>query len=459
MKKRKSILKVTGFFALFSAVIIFLPVIFIPTNNPYTYELPATQNLIEVVYATTSVTRTPPQWRPPELTREQFLEDFDYLITALEENFPSFGIVYRRNGMNMLALVPGIRERILDENIEWDYLPFFDMLQLIFFSHAFGVGHLYLATYYRYFEILYGNIPRAYQRSVYGYFGERLRGIIWPNVNQALLSSNRAQFSDTHIVTEIPEEGRVAYIRVPDMFSASGTRGSTSVPDPRNIQMVDAFYSQLEGFEHLIIDLRGLTYVWPSVFTSLLISPLIDYALETTFYLFYMAGEYNVRFIHGLPSAVFSQRQPFQIEDLENIFLPNVLTEEVLEDLSHMDYHFTRLISVAPQPERRAPFDGKVWLLVDANNFSATQQLAAFFHQTGFATLVGQTTGGNAADGMIVSNFIRLPNTTFQVRYDPIYIVSADGRPWEYGTVPHHFNREGMDALQTVLALIAEGNY
>ena len=454
MEKPKAILKVTIFVALFSALIIFLPAIFIPTNNPYTYELPATQNLIEVVYV--PATRTPPRWRPPELTREQFLEDFDYLITALEENFPSFGIIYRRNGVDMLELASEIRERILDEDIEWDYLPFWNMLRVHFFRYAFPVGHLRLAGYNQYFAEGYRQLPRTAQRSVYGYFGSRLTSGLLSDETTLLLVHNQEHFSATHIVTDIPEEGRIAYIRVPNM---RGVRGSTNLPNPRDIQRVDNFYSQLEGFEHLIIDMRGLTGGWPSVFTNLLISPLIDYNLETTFYLFYMAGEYNVRFIHGLPSAVFSQRQPFQMEDLENIFLPNVLTEEVLEDLSHMDYHFTRLVSVAPQSERRAPFDGKVWVLTDANNFSGAQQVAAFLYQTGFATLVGQTTGGAAADGMIVSNFIRLPNTTFQVRYDPIYIISADGRPWEYGTVPHHFNRPGMDALQTVLALIAEGDY
>jgi len=37
------------------------------------------------------------------------------------------------------------------------------------------------------------------------------------------------------------------------------------------------------------------------------------------------------------------------------------------------------------------------------------------------------------------------------------YITDERGRPIEAGTEPHYSNRGGMDALETVLALIVEG--
>ena len=45
-------------------------------------------------------------------------------MAAFEEKFPSFGIIYRRNGVDTLSLMPELRKRILDESMEWDYLPF-----------------------------------------------------------------------------------------------------------------------------------------------------------------------------------------------------------------------------------------------------------------------------------------------------------------------------------------------
>jgi len=42
---------------------------------------------------------------------------------------------------------------------------------------------------------------------------------------------------------------------------------------------------------------------------------------------------------------------------------------------------------------------------------------------------------------------------------DLFYVTDSRGRPLEAGTIPHIFNREGMDALETVLALIEKGDY
>ncbi|MCL2854305.1 MAG: S41 family peptidase [Defluviitaleaceae bacterium] len=446
MEKYKAILGITVAISLLSAVLIFLPAIFMPQGSDCDFEVTNNANVIEPTQP--ALTRERHQWRPPELTREQFLEDFDFLITTLEENFPSFGVIYRRNGVDMLALAPELRERILDESIEWDYAPFFNMLRQDFFRHAFPVGHLYLKSH-QYFPPGPMN-----QRNVYAYFGGRLGNAMWHTDHHVLHISNMYKgFSESQIVANIMQEGRVAYIRLP-----SSVMLDNAMPTPSNIRRVDDFYSQLEGAEHLIIDMRGILGGWPTALTRLLIAPLIDYPLETTFHQFIMAGDRNTRFMISMPRAI-GERVPFYMDDLSYIFPHGGLTEAVAEDLRYMDYHIARTISVAPHPERRAPFNGKVWLLTDMNNFSAAQQVASFLHQTGFATLVGQTTGGAAADALTSSFNFTLPNTGFMVRYDPLYIISADGRPWEYGTVPHHFNRDGMNALQTVLALIAEGNY
>jgi len=50
-----------------------------------------------------------------------------------------------------------------------------------------------------------------------------------------------------------------------------------------------------------------------------------------------------------------------------------------------------------------------------------------------------------------------MPNTGIIFYFDIFYVTDSRGRPLEAGTIPHFFNRPGMDALETVLALIAEG--
>ena len=103
-------------------------------------------------------------------------------------------------------------------------------------------------------------------------------------------------------------------------------------------------------------------------------------------------------------------------------------------------------------------FDGKVWLLTNGNNYSGGALFARHAKEMGFATLVGEQTGGayTTSAGM----FFALPNTGIILRWDIDYLTDSEGRALnEFPTTPHHLNRPGMDALETVLKLIEEGSY
>ena len=69
----------------------------------------------------------------------------------------------------------------------------------------------------------------------------------------------------------------------------------------------------------------------------------------------------------------------------------------------------------------QTPFDGKVWLLVDGANSSATFMMAKQYQDAGIATIIGSPTGGNVnginGGGMF---FMVLPNTQIEIDI-PIY--------------------------------------
>jgi hypothetical protein len=93
--------------------------------------------------------------------------------------------------------------------------------------------------------------------------------------------------------------------------------------------------------------------------------------------------------------------------------------------------------TIAPRGER---YTGKVVVLVDASNSSATFQFAQAVRKTGLGTLVGQPTGGNrrGINGGAFF-FLRLPNSKIELDL-PIYafFLPNDGRPEEpdAGIVP-----------------------
>ena len=73
-----------------------------------------------------------------------------------------------------------------------------------------------------------------------------------------------------------------------------------------------------------------------------------------------------------------------------------------------------------------------------------------------FATLVGKPVGGSFAPML----YFVLPNTGIIMTWESLYLTDQYGRSLEeFPTIPHYFNRPGLDALETTLQLIADGKY
>jgi ABC-type glycerol-3-phosphate transport system substrate-binding protein len=87
---------------------------------------------------------------------------------------------------------------------------------------------------------------------------------------------------------------------------------------------------------------------------------------------------------------------------------------------------------------------------------SAAQIVPWVVKEIDFATLVGEVTGGILGGPR---TFVALPNSGIVFQMDLFYITDQYGFPLEAGTTPHYFNRDGYDALETVLQMIAEGAY
>ena len=88
-----------------------------------------------------------------------------------------------------------------------------------------------------------------------------------------------------------------------------------------------------------------------------------------------------------------------------------------------------------------------------ADVYSSSEAFAIFCKETGFATLVGQTTGGSSSGGGIL---YELPQSHILVSFDVEYCLNADGNcNMEIGTTP---DIESNNPLETVLNLINKSN-
>ena len=115
-------------------------------------------------------------------------------------------------------------------------------------------------------------------------------------------------------------------------------------------------------------------------------------------------------------------------------------------DLNFLDNHLTF----------HFPFSGRIWLLVDENTFFEAALFAFVAKNIGFATVVGEQTGGSIP---LARTAISMPNTGIIATWHTAYLTDEKGRAFAEGVRPQYTNRLGLDALETVLAMIGESGY
>ncbi len=211
-----------------------------------------------------------------------------------------------------------------------------------------------------------------------------------------------------------------------------------------DIPQIQAFMQTAADCDNLIIDIRenggGNTTYWEKAF----VSPNITSSLQSRL-LRLMRDTDLTRQFYGSDYA----DSALSAEEVQNFAdMPNIQQED-LADLT-----LAREILVQIEPETASEhFNGQIWLLVGPQVYSSAESFAVFCKQTGFATLVGQPTGGSNSGGGI---FFELPNTHLLVQFDVEYCLNSDGScNMETGTEP---DIVADDALAAVLALIEENS-
>jgi len=417
--------------------------------------------------------------------RALFFEDLDYLATLLEDNLALWSVIYRDRGVDIHALTESARDEILRAD-NMDNSAFISILAR-HFEPLDRTAHFYfrfippfvpedfdydIEELAQYFNVDLEN-ENAYMflRMVAGskdwitglYYMARLEMGL-ETAARFLSSIQNADFYEFlavseieeqnlrhQIVTEILESDRIAYIALPRL----------SWYVHRQDEQIFDFYEKIQGFEHLIVDIRGNKGGHAYIFKSFIIEPNITEPLAA------------YRFAFGLPTTPISQerlaftRYQFQRftgphaavpapQILETYHLPDINLEDVakMEDAFKFEsYASPNLLS---RFNYQTAFDGKIWLLIDDGVGSAAELSTRFAQETGFATLVGDVSGGNFGGPLRTWH---LRNSGILVNFDTLYVTDSLGRPFEAGTIPCHPNREGKDALQTTLALIDEGQY
>ena len=430
-----------------------------------------------------------------EEAREIALYDFDYLARMILATAPTRHMFSRLFGMTLEDYLNGLRRMIYDmvpvpsitaidlcaerwteaptdaRMIAADYLY---MLLALFVIDTGGFGHFIPQHPLIIEQLLFAQgaalrLDESYMAyavlefEAMGLDGERaldamlrfhqvhydlynMPAVLWfydIDPNQLDFSADVAEtvgfMDENNITTYIIEPGRIAYFHIASFMNNMAM----------DIEVLYAFYNEVQDYEHLIIDIRGNGGGFANYFMMLVVNMLIGESIS------FMYPEFFVS--HEKTAPLFENPHSLALANLYGVFPAaefvqnNNMTQFNQDDLALLDYVAVWHVEYLPW-EDAVPFGGAIWLLVDEGSASASVMAAKVAANTDFATVVGTPTSRITG---VIYTYAALPNTGILFRVDLGYTTDFYGRSIEeFGVIPHIANFAGMDALETVLAVI-----
>lgn len=231
-------------------------------------------------------------------------------------------------------------------------------------------------------------------------------------------------------------EGRVPYLKIASFRQWD---------DAAQVELED-FFASIAQEEHLIIDVRGNGGGSDGAWMSGIVPFLAQQEYEFTRFFAAKSGALNL----WLEPEFDKSRGRFTRynDDSWQKEFPYISPDMV----TGMDV-FLKVSSTLRCADVPDKFHGKIWVLVDKYCYSATDELACFCKEMGFATLVGTETGGNGKGSQ--PYIMALPYSGLIVEYEPYLSFNTDGTcNGISGTVPDIVTEDGSDALETCLMAI-----
>lgn len=341
------------------------------------------------------------------LTSDAKVIDFEYLYAVLRDNYPFFGVAERKYGVDWLAKHD---EYVLRLKATADDAAYYRELNSIL--RELHDGHLDFSPtikYSKFKPILDGLGPdfepwsRAMHRdSVRAVYWEQLlakKDVEHKPVKKKSLPKQRGKksyYADTLLCN-----GKIALMRL-----SSLPYEKISVDSLR----IASFLSTISEADYLIIDIQGNSGGSELYWSRLVVSRLIPKPITYFSTQIVRGGEINREYC------------PEFFEEAES------LTGEVCSGLPDELYDGTFYLRKYPCEVAASDpiaFRGKIYLLVDRKVFSSAGGWADFCKQTGWATVVGETTGvqGIGRDPIVIS----LPESGLLLRYPYCNGINADG--------------------------------
>lgn len=398
------------------------------------------------------------------LSLDQALYDYDTMWLLLEENFPYLGAIERDLGIDWQAKKRACRT-ILRTTGYSGYVTLDEFRDLISkcLDHFMQVGHLYVIPPNMHQSLLdsvrdatdisgknrYALLNNSKTTSTYAQYRDTERDISIPVHTETVYLTSTTQTAEqaapiVAVEKEISPGILMGYVDEIPYLKCSTFSGWSE----ETYLAVEEFLLEIADAEHFILDVQGNGGGNDPAWSWGILPYLTDKTITSYMFVAGKSGSLNL----WLDPEMDKSRERYEVycDDSWQIEFPNI-QPEIIEGV---DIKLKKSYTVKGKSNQdRAPFQGKIWVLIDERSYSATDLLAFFCKDTGLATLVGKRSGGN---GIGTAPYIMaLPYSGLLIYYEPYISFNQDGTcNGTTGTAPDITVQGDQTALDVCLEAI-----
>lgn len=335
-----------------------------------------------------------------------YLSDFEFAFDTLNTYYPFFDVNKKLNDIDFLSMHDEFKSWISECKNDDE---FFDTMDEILSYANNGHTNMVPIEEGNFFHTIYFDstfnpelkrISEIYEKPL---VKERYK--IVPDYNlEDDAHEGSGEKETSNVIAKDYVDGRIAYIKVKEM----------RIKRDKDIEVLNNYLDKIKNYDALIIDIQGNPGGDSTYWQDYLIPKITNKTLTQNVYSFMKNGK--------------------MFEDIFKLYGYEDVTEEAMadfdfpEDTSRIAKKFDKysfeVITVEPS-EKSINFGGNIYLLVDRDVFSSAEALASFAKETGFATLVGEKTGG---DGIGADPYqVDLPKTGFVMRFPKELGITENG--------------------------------
>lgn len=332
-----------------------------------------------------------------ELSNTEKIEDFNHMYETIKNGYPYLDVNNRRNNIDWIKNKDKYIKRI--ENTKSDQ-EFIDEMSSILSD--LNNRHTEIIDNKKRYELF----KKSYSNNNSYDFLNNSKVVDRYNSIKPKIEISKETFLKKELILKDVIKDKIGYIYLPSMASKNGSI-------EKDLDLIGDYINTLGNHKALIIDIRGnlggSDRYWQGI-----VSKLTKDEIKVNGYRVYRN---NSGIIKKYTNAKNIKLQPIKSLPMN---VKNNAPEEVLGKFS--DFENT-LYDIKSNPNLK--FKGKIYLLVDEKVYSSSEAFAIFCKETEFATIIGQTTGGDG--GVIDPVLFDLKNSGLIVRMASCMYLNKDG--------------------------------